>query len=30
MAQCETILGALARFNAAWWDDRRLGVSVGT
>jgi hypothetical protein len=29
MAQCETILGALARFNAAWWDDRRLGVSVG-
>jgi hypothetical protein len=30
MAQCETILGALARFNAAWWDDRRLGISIGT
>ncbi len=30
MAQCETILDALARFNAAWWDDPRLGVSIGT
>ncbi|HEV7544732.1 MAG TPA: aminoglycoside phosphotransferase, partial [Reyranella sp.] len=30
MAQCETILRALARFNAAWWDNRRLGVSIGT
>jgi hypothetical protein len=28
--QCETILGALARFHAAWWDDPRLGSSVGT
>ena len=30
MAQCETILGTLARFNAAWWDDPRLGVSIGS
>jgi len=30
MAQCETILGVLARFNAVWWDDPRLGVSIGT
>ena len=30
MAQCEAILGALARFNGAWWDDPRLGISVGT
>jgi thiamine kinase-like enzyme len=30
MAQCETILRTLARFNAEWWDDPRLGVSVGT
>ena len=29
MAQCKTILEALARFNAAWWDDPRLGVSIG-
>jgi hypothetical protein len=27
--QCETILSAAARFHAAWWDDPRLGVSVG-
>jgi hypothetical protein len=28
--QCETILTAHARLHAAWWDDPRLGVSVGT
>jgi hypothetical protein len=28
--QCESIVGAMARFHAAWWDDPRLGVSVGT
>jgi hypothetical protein len=28
--QCEAILTALARLHAAWWDDPRLGVSVGT
>jgi hypothetical protein len=28
-AQCETILTGLGRFHAAWWDDPRLGVSVG-
>lgn len=27
--QCELILETLARFHAAWWDDPRLGVSVG-
>ena len=30
MAQCEAIVGTLARFHAAWWDDARLGVSIGT
>ena len=30
MEQCERILRALARLHAAWWDDPRLGVSVGT
>src|SRR5207237_4613902 len=29
VAQCESILGAWARFHAACWDDPRLGVSVG-
>lgn len=28
--QCEAVLTALARFHAAWWDDPRLGASVGT
>ena len=28
--QCERIVGALARFHAAWWDDPRLGRSVAT
>ena len=28
-AQCQTILTARARLHAAWWDDARLGVSVG-
>ena len=26
---CERLLDAYARFHAAWWDDARLGVSVG-
>ena len=30
MEQCERILRALARLHAEWWDDPRLGVSVGT
>jgi hypothetical protein len=29
-AQCEAILAAHARLHAAWWDDPRLGVSVGS
>ena len=28
--QCEQIMQARARFHAAWWDDSRLGVAVGT
>ncbi|WP_428487823.1 hypothetical protein [Rhodopila sp.] len=28
--QCEAILTALARFHATWWDDPRLGTSVGS
>jgi hypothetical protein len=28
-AQCESIIRARARFHAAWWDDPRLGVTVG-
>lgn len=28
--QCEQIVGALARIHAAWWDDPRLGKSIGT
>ena len=30
MEQCGNILGTLARFHAEWWDDPRLGVSIGT
>ena len=30
MAQCQAILATLARFNAAWWDDPRLGISIGS
>jgi hypothetical protein len=26
---CEQILDAYARFHAAWWDDARLGTSIG-
>jgi Ecdysteroid kinase-like family len=26
---CKRMLGVLARFHAGWWDDPRLGVSVG-
>ena len=29
-AQCRTLIGSLARLHAAWWDDPRLGVTVGT
>jgi Ser/Thr protein kinase RdoA (MazF antagonist) len=28
-AQCEIIIDTWARFHATWWDDPRLGVSVG-
>jgi hypothetical protein len=28
-AECRAIVSALARVHAAWWDDPRLGVSVG-
>ena len=30
LAQCESIVRARARFHAQWWDDSRLGVSIGT
>jgi thiamine kinase-like enzyme len=30
LEQCENIVQAQARFHAAWWDDPRLGVSVGS
>ena len=29
-AQCRTIVGALGRLHAAWWEDPRLGVTLGT
>ena len=29
LQQCETIIDALARFHAAWWDDTRLGNPIG-
>lgn len=29
LEQCESIVQAQARFHAAWWDNPRLGVSVG-
>jgi hypothetical protein len=29
-AQCESIMDARARLHAAWWDDPRLGASLGT
>jgi hypothetical protein len=29
LEQCETIVRGRARFHAAWWDDPRLGVTVG-
>jgi hypothetical protein len=29
VAQCEGIVRARARFHAAWWDDPRLGASIG-
>jgi hypothetical protein len=28
--QCQRIIDTLARFHAAWWDDPRLGASIGT
>ncbi len=30
LEQCESIVRARARFHAAWWDEPRLGNSVGT
>ena len=30
VAQCEKIVRAKARFHAHWWDDPRLGTTVGT
>lgn len=30
LEQCESIVQAQARFHAAWWDDPRLGVSIGS
>ena len=30
MEACKAIVSARARFHAAWWDDPRLGTSVGT
>lgn len=30
LADSETIVRTLARFHAAWWDDPRLGTSIGT
>jgi hypothetical protein len=29
-SECETILRARARFHAHWWDDSRLGESIGS
>jgi hypothetical protein len=29
-AQCQRVIAAWARFHAAWWDDPRLGRTVGT
>lgn len=29
-AQCRTIVGSLGRLHAAWWEDPRLGVTIGT
>lgn len=30
LAQCEAIVRTRARFQAAWWDDPRLGVTIGS
>jgi Ecdysteroid kinase-like family len=30
LGDSETVIRTLARFHAAWWDDKRLGVSIGT
>jgi hypothetical protein len=30
LGQCASIMRAHARFHAAWWDDPRLGVTVGS
>jgi hypothetical protein len=30
MEDCKRIIAARARFHAEWWDDARLGVSIGT
>ena len=29
MARCRQIVAAYAKFHASWWDDPRLGVSIG-
>ena len=29
LADCETVVRTLARFHATWWDDKRLGVTLG-
>jgi len=30
LPDCETVVRTFARFQASWWDDPRLGTSVGT
>jgi thiamine kinase-like enzyme len=30
LADCRSVVRALARFHAAWWNDSRLGKSIGT
>jgi hypothetical protein len=30
LAQCDRMLGAVGRFHGFWWDDARLGSSIGT
>lgn len=30
LGDCETIVRTLARFHAMWWDDSRLGTSIGS
>jgi hypothetical protein len=30
LPDCETVVRTFARFHASWWDDPRLGTSIGT